>query len=693
MQNNMDPAVTAARLGDELSSIAGQMSAVSDDFAALAERLADTAVAAFAERSETKAPAPAPAPAAAAVQAPPQQAPRPTTAQEPRQPTPVHQMPPVPQPQPAAAPRPANPAPNNAAPHNPVPSSPMLQYMTATTPTPFGPPPSGATAQSRWTQFPAPQPPADTRSFGERLADAAERGLIGRILAAVGVGITLIGIVLLLVLAAQAGLLRPEIRVLGGAVFAAALVTVGARIGRREEKRSGALALVATGVAAALFDVLAATSIYHWLPEVAALILGGAIGAGGLWLAHRWDSQTLGLMVSIPLLVFAPVVSAGVDATLVCFMLVYAASTLWIQVGRDWTALFVVNTVATTLPLMAVANGIADVDAWLLVLTGLVNLALAVGSVVVLAPSSSRAVILGLTAVVASIPLPIMGGSEILNRPTASATVALGGLLMALAAVATRGRTSVPFVCRAVWLSGGAVFAALALGIALRGDTLSLGFLGAAIVVIVASRWAGDLADATRIIAGVFGSLGLATLLAIGGAEQVLVPGSLDSTGQATLLVGALLGLSAVTLLAHEFGEHFPVHAQQIWLVGGLIDLWLITEACISIGNLATGGSVGGFRGGHMAATLIWFGAAAAVLMWARTLTGSARSLALATGLAVLTAAIAKLFLFDLTALAGVFRVIAFIVAGLVLLSLGVAYAQSLTSGEKQAQPVGRPAA
>ena len=670
MKNNTDPAIAAARLGDELSSIAGRMSAVSDDFAALAERLADTAVAGLVERgTEGAAPGSVTAPQAAAT--------TPHPVPDRPQPTPIHPMPPVPpRVQPPQQPRPV-----------PQPPNPMLQYMTAPRPGQVGPPRPGLHPQSPWAQAPAPMPPADTRSIGERLADAAERGVIGRVLAAVGVGITLIGIVLLLVLAAQAGLLRPEIRVLGGAVFAGALVAIGVRIGRREEKRSGALALVATGTAAALFDVLAATSIYHWLPETVALILGGATGAGGLWVAHRWNSQTLGLMVSVPMLVFAPVVAGGVDETLVCFMLVYAASTLWIQTGRDWTALFIVNTLATTLPLMAVASGDASVVAWLLVVAGLVNLALALGSVVVLAPSSSRTVELGLTAVGASLPLPILSDPSVLDRPTGTAVVALGGLLMAVAALATRGRTSIPFPCRVIWLSGAAVFAALALGVELSSETLPLGFLSVAIVLVVGSRWADDLAAAMRVIAAVFGTLGLLTLLAFGGVEQVLSQGSLDSTRQATLLVGALLGLAAATLLAREFGSHHPEHAQQCWLIGGLVDLWLVTALCVGVGDLATDGSLGGFLGGHVAATLIWFGAAAAVLMRARTLSGSARSLALATGLAVLTAAVAKLFLFDLTALAGVFRVIAFIVAGLVLLSLGVAYAQSLTSGEKQTQP------
>ena len=48
----------------------------------------------------------------------------------------------------------------------------------------------------------------------------------------------------------------------------------------------------------------------------------------------------------------------------------------------------------------------------------------------------------------------------------------------------------------------------------------------------------------------------------------------------------------------------------------------------------------------------------------------------LAAGLTVMAAAVAKLFLFDLAALDGVFRVAAFIVIGLVLLGLGVSYAQ-----------------
>ncbi|NLG46056.1 DUF2339 domain-containing protein [Gordonia sp. (in: high G+C Gram-positive bacteria)] len=727
MNENTDPAVAAARLGDELSSIAGRMSTVSDDFAALAEKLAESAVARFAVGVESEAaekvvvekaaaekvvaPAPAESDRPAASQAGPQPvtpvaaqaapqpapqpvAPQPVAPQAPRQtPTVVVPMGPVPQTGPAQT-GPIQTGPTQTRPPEPGPTrlmpTPQLQYATA----PQGPrPPQG---QMPFAPYPAPgwtpTPPAPKRSFSERLSEAAEGGLIGRVLAAVGVGITLIGIVLLLVLAAQAGLLRPEIRVAGGAVFAAALIGFGYRIGRREEKRSGALALLATGVAAALFDVIASTSIYHWLPPIAALLLGGAIGAGGLWMAHRWNSQTLGLMVSIPLLVFAPVVAGGVDETLVAFMMVYAASTLWMQTGRDWTPLYLVNTVATTLPLIVFAAFGGGSD-WFLVIAGLVNLALALGSAVVLSASSTRALVLGLAAVGAGVPLLVMASEWVLTRPTATVTVALGALVFVVAALGTRGRASIPFVCRVVWLSAGAVFATIALAISMNGSVLPIGFLGAAIVVVAGTRWADDLADATRIIATVFGGLGLLALAGVGAVANLFMTNGPASSAQATVLVGALLGISAATLLAREWGEYAPTNAQLIWLAGGVIDLWLITVLCVSIGGVATNGSASGFRAGHMAATLIWFGSAAAALMWARTLTGPARSLALGTGLAVIAAAVAKLFLFDLAALAGVFRVIAFIVAGLVLLSLGVAYAQSLTSDDAETQPEPVPAA
>ena len=60
---------------------------------------------------------------------------------------------------------------------------------------------------------PAPKPPRSD-------------GWIGKALAVAGVAVTLVGVALLLVLAAQAGILRPGFRVFAGAALAAGLVGV-----------------------------------------------------------------------------------------------------------------------------------------------------------------------------------------------------------------------------------------------------------------------------------------------------------------------------------------------------------------------------------------------------------------------------------------------------------------------------------
>ena len=133
---------------------------------------------------------------------------------------------------------------------------------------------------------------------------------------------------LLLVLAAQAGILRPEIRVGAGAVLAGALVAVAARLNARPGGRVGAIALAATGIAAAYMDVIAVTTIYHWVSAPVGLVLAASIGGGGLTLARRWDSQHLGLLVLVPLIVLAPIVADGITLLLIGFMLAISAASL-----------------------------------------------------------------------------------------------------------------------------------------------------------------------------------------------------------------------------------------------------------------------------------------------------------------------------------------------------------------------------
>ena len=75
-------------------------------------------------------------------------------------------------------------------------------------------------------------------------------------------------------------------------------------------------------------DVIAVTTIYEWVPAPIGLAIAAVIGGGGLTLARRWDSQHLGLLVLVPLIVLAPVVTDGITLLLVGFMLALSAASL-----------------------------------------------------------------------------------------------------------------------------------------------------------------------------------------------------------------------------------------------------------------------------------------------------------------------------------------------------------------------------
>ena len=229
------------------------------------------------------------------------------------------------------APQPVPPPMPAAQPYMP----PAALYAAAAPHWPPPPPP-------RLTQPPAPKAPRPPR----------DASWIGKVLAVAGVAVTLIGVVLLLVLAAQAGILRPEIRVGAGALLAGALVGVAVRLYTRPGGRVGAIALAATGIAAAYMNVIAVTTIYDWVSAPVGLVLAAVIGGGGLTLARRWDSQHLGLLVLVPLIVLAPIVTDGITMLLIAFMLAISAASLLAQLGKDWIWLHAARIIASTFPLL-----------------------------------------------------------------------------------------------------------------------------------------------------------------------------------------------------------------------------------------------------------------------------------------------------------------------------------------------------
>ena len=567
--------------------------------------------------------------------------------------------PPPPYPAPAVAPPPAYVPP---------------RYPPPTPPVAFYPPPP-----------PPVRPSVPRLTLAARISSDADSGLIGKLLAVAGVAVTLIGIVLLVVLAAQAGILRPELRVGAGALLAGALVGVGARLRHRAGGRVGAIALAATGIAAAYIDVIAATAIYHWVGPAVGLVVAAAVGGGGLILARRWDSEQLGLLVLVPLLVLAPIVTDGITLTLIGFLLALSAAALPVQLGKDWVWLHVARTAAATAPLL-VALGVSAFgsqdDPWLLGGACAVAATLAVVGALILLPWITNRVAMALITVAGV--LPALAAGIAVDRELAAllaAAVAVGMLAIVLSGARLPAVTG---PVRQIWSALSAVSALIAVTVAFDGVVAGPVLLSLALVVTVAGRKAlvARWAAIGFAIAGGGLFLGYAPPLTLVQPTLLPTPVAVSTLAASVLLVAVAVAVAWSWAADRKLGDGIRV----LWAGAIAVTAYCVTAFTVTAGVLI-GGRDGGFLAGHMAATICWIAIAAGLFVVAlRVQRRAARTAPIAGGLALTAAAMTKLFLFDLGTLDGIFRVVAFIVVGLALLGMGSGYARSLAQQDRSAQ-------
>jgi uncharacterized membrane protein len=537
-------------------------------------------------------------------------------------------------------------------------------------------------AQQYWPQVPV-APPAPVKPPAP-LASAPPRseGWIGRVLAVAGVAVTLIGVVLLVVLAAQAGLLRPEFRVGAGAVLAGALVGAGWWLNTRPGGRIGAIALAATGIAAAYIDVIAVTTIYGWVPAPVGLVLAAVVAGGGLTLARRWDSEHLGLLVLVPLIGLGPVVTGGITLLLVGFMLALSAASLPVQLGKDWTALHGARVAAATLPLLIALAAVHPGRSPWLAGACAIAAALAIASALILLPRSSRPVPIALLAAVGT--APVLAVSAAAGRVTSALMAAvLAAVLLAIVLVGDR-LPNVTGAVRNVWSALSAAAALNAVAVAFDGPVAAPLLLAMAVVVAVAGRANA----AARWSAVAFGAVGVSYYLGYASLETLLTATARTTPVVAsTLVASVLLVACAIVIIWSWAGSTSDADVVRlVWAGAAVVGMYAITMFTVTTGVLF--GADHGFLAGHMAATICWIVLAAGVFRYAVKLPRAKRSLPIGGGMALVAAAVAKLFLFDLGTLDGIFRVIVFIVVGLVLLGIGAGYARLLAQQDQHDQPV-----
>jgi Predicted membrane protein (DUF2339) len=550
---------------------------------------------------------------------------------------------------------------------------PYMPAAAAYAPPPSPPPPPTMAPPPQMTPPPAPpkapRPPRDSN-------------WIGKVLAVAGVAVTLIGVVLLLVLAAQAGILRPEIRVGAGALLAGALVVIAARLSSRPGGRVGAIALAATGIAAAYMDVIAITTIYHWVSAPFGLVLAAVIGGGGLTLARRWDSQHLGLLVLVPLIVLAPIVSDGITMLWIAFMLAISAASLLGQLGKDWIWLHAARIAAPTFPLLIalVAARIGDTNGAWLAGGCAIAAVLAMAGALVLLPSTGNRVAMALLTVAGLCPV-LCASVALPSTVAALMAAALAAALLAVVLVADR-LPGVSKMVRRIWSATSAVSALIAVTVAFDGEVAMPVLLAMAVVIAVAGR-----RDAVaRLVAVGFGVIGGLLYLSYAPPTFLVRATQLSTPDSVAILASSILLIAAVLAVVWSWIGRAVLDTDALRVLLAclaVVVVYSVTTFTVTAGVLA-GGESGGFFAGHMAATICWIAMAAALFVYVARQPRDDRSLPIAGGLALVAGSMAKLFLFDLGTLDGMFRVAVFIVVGLILLGMGAGYARLLAQQDQQ---------
>jgi len=138
---------------------------------------------------------------------------------------------------------------------------------------------------------PPPPPPAKPRKPPREIDWSIFLGARG--LALAGGLVTILGIVFFFILAANRGWLTPEIRIGLGTFTSLAVFSAGLWVKRRYGRLQAALAAVSAGIAGAYATLLAATALYDFVPQLAALVIAVAIASVGGAVSLAWSAQTV----------------------------------------------------------------------------------------------------------------------------------------------------------------------------------------------------------------------------------------------------------------------------------------------------------------------------------------------------------------------------------------------------------------
>ena len=554
---------------------------------------------------------------------------------------------------------------------------PPARPMAPPTP-PFGaptPPPG------MWVGAPAGPPPEPRIPFWER------PGFLAKLLAGIGIAITLIGVGLLLTLAWQYGYFGPVAQLALAAGLSVALVAGGVFVHGKDADNVGGPALVTTGVATAYLTVVVASAYYTYLPVLAGIAVAAAIAGGVVALAVAWRMQYIaGLAVLGVIVIALGIGPEPVVATVL--LLVLTTATAVVASWQRWESIAAFQVPAMVVWLLVVVTS-ERMEPWVGVALAAVFAAGQLGALV-WTLLAGRPVSQTGWLTLALIPLPLLVAAVRLDRIPAMIVLAAFGLAWS-ALEFWRDERVRPL--RAVGLVTGAVYLAAA-ATRFSDDVIVLQvMLGLACAYLALVRVSGRVSAWIGIVLTVFGG----TVWWLTNQRPWTyenVPGahpSLSSLITTALAVGAL----ALWIVDLRRPEGAPSSALMRWrgqhILGAialvLSSVWVLQVAVIAGRTMGSG--VQGLYAGHITVTVAWIALAAAAFTYALR---SNHPLAFVYwGLALVGIAVGKLFLYDLGQQPALVRAIGFLVVGVALLLIGTRYAKALSAWrDEQARASGQ---
>jgi uncharacterized membrane protein len=528
-------------------------------------------------------------------------------------------------------------------------------------PAPPSVPPPAAAAPSR--QRPVLRP-------GETLEDL----LGGRVLAVLG-GLTIfIGVILFLAIAIDRGWIGVEARVALAFAGSTALLAIGLFLYERRGQTEAAVAAVATALASLYASLTYATAVQDVIGESVGLLVAALIGASGALIAVRWRSQMVAALGMLGALAAPVLVQSGTSSLALAFTALALAGTVAVLVWQRWGWLAIGAFVLTAPQLAFWAD---DRDGLLLPLLVLslywcAFVVAAIGYELRVPTSrlrvSSTSVLLLNAAFAAA-----LGGGLIEDRGSLQGVtawvLALTVAHILLGAFGFRQRMSAEIagllVAIGVGLSG------ITLALALDGPVLVVGWSAEAVILAWVAKRTGE----ARALVFSVAFLMLAAVHTL--VDEAPPAALLDGVGDLGQALVATVAVGVAALLAGLLVERRDVSV----LLRAAAAVSFVYAASLGIVDLVQGDDVERSQTAQVVLSAFW--ASVGLVAIVVGLVRDVREIRYG-GLVLLGLGVAKLFLYDLSELDQLYRVLSFIAVGLLLLAGAYAYQRVRSVGRTQ---------